>query len=223
MPERVFPRAVAFDLDGLMFNTEELYNEVGSELLRRRGATFTPELKDAMMGRPARVALQVMIDRHNLDDTVAGLAEESAAIFAGILDYRLALMPGLSELLDALERAEVPKGVTTSSSRGFTTGVLSRFQLEPRFKFLLTAEDVVHGKPDPEIYLKAADRFRVSPADLLVLEDSQNGCRAAVAAGTRAVAVPSADSRHHDFSGTVLVAESLADPRLYEVLGLPQR
>src|SRR5262245_34561894 len=116
MPESTIPLAVAFDLDGLMFNTEELYNEVRAELLRRRGARFSADLKDAMMGRPARVALQIMIDRCGLNDTVAGLAAESEVIFAGILDTRLALMPGVADLLDALERADLPKAIATSSS-----------------------------------------------------------------------------------------------------------
>jgi len=66
-------RAVIFDLDGLMFNTEELYQEVGAELLRRRGYLFTQELLDQMMGRPSHVALQIMIDTHTLKATVEEL------------------------------------------------------------------------------------------------------------------------------------------------------
>ena len=96
------PRAVVFDLDGLMFNTEELYYEVGSEILRRRGYAFTPELLDQMMGRPSHIALQIMIDTHTLKATVAELLAETDEIFPGILRERLAPMPGLVELL-ALE------------------------------------------------------------------------------------------------------------------------
>ncbi|HWC89874.1 MAG TPA: HAD hydrolase-like protein, partial [Pirellulales bacterium] len=110
-------QAVVFDLDGLMFNTEELYQDVGGELLRRRGKVFTSELLDAMMGRPNRVALQIMVDWHSLPDTVDGLIAETEVIFVGILDERLALMPGLAELLDALEQAGIPKAIATSSPR----------------------------------------------------------------------------------------------------------
>jgi HAD superfamily hydrolase (TIGR01509 family) len=214
------PAAAVFDLDGLLFNTEELYQQVGSELLRRRGHEFGPDLLNAMMGRPGRVALQMMIDYHRLHDTVETLAEESAAIFPAILDQRLAFMPGVPELLEALEKAGVPKAVATSSGRRFTSDVLGRFRLEPRFQFVLTAEDVVEGKPHPEIYLKAAVHFGVEPAEIVVFEDSQNGCRAAVAAGAIAVAVPGGHSRTHDFSGAALVAETLADRRIYELLGI---
>ena len=196
MPTKSFPapRAVVFDLDGLMFNTEELYQLVGAEVLRRRGKTFDADLLNAMMGCPPRVSLQTMIDWHKLDDTVEMLTAENEEIFAEILDTRLELMPGLSELLSALERAGIPKAIATSSGPKFVHNVLGRFDLAPRFQFILTCDDVTDGKPHPEIYLKAAERFGIAPSELLVLEDSQNGCRAAVAAGTFAVAVPAGHS-----------------------------
>ena len=125
-------KAVVFDLDGLMFNTEELYQHVGGEVLRRRGKLFDAELLDAMMGRPGSVALQLMIDWHQLVDTVEQLATESDEVFAGILGERLETMPGLLQLLDALERAAVPKAIATSSRRAFVTDVLSRFDLPRR-------------------------------------------------------------------------------------------
>lgn len=211
-----------FDLDGLMFNTEELYQSVGGELLRRRGLKFTSQLLDKMMGRPGSVALQIMIDEHALSATVDDLTRETDEIFPAILDARLAMMPGLANLLVALEAAGVPKGIATSSRRSFVSDVLRRFALEPRFRFVLAAEDVVDGKPHPEIYLKAAARFGVPPARMMVLEDSQNGCRAAVASGAIAVAVPGGHSHTHDFSGARLVAATLADRRIYELLRLPQ-
>ena len=216
-------KAVVFDLDGLMFNTEELYQHVGGEVLRRRGKLFDAELLDAMMGRPGSVALQLMIDWHQLVDTVEQLATESDEVFAGILGERLETMPGLLHLLDALERAAVPKAIATSSRRAFVTDVLSRFDLEPRFSFILTAEDVVQGKPFPEIYQRAAARFGLEPRETLVLEDSENGCRAAAAAGAFTVAVPGGHSRRHNFEVASLVVDSLADQRIYETLGLPHR
>jgi HAD superfamily hydrolase (TIGR01509 family) len=214
------PKAVVFDLDGLMFNTEELYQEVGGEILRRRGKSFNGDLLDAMMGRPADVALKLMIDWHGLDSTVDELAAETDEIFATLLDARLAVMPGLLGLLAKLEESGLPKAIATSSGPDFVDTVLAKFDLEKRFKFILTCDDICHGKPHPEIYLLAARRFGCEPGELLVLEDSQNGCRSAIAAGTLAVAVPSGPSRRHDFHGAALVADSLDDLRLWALLGL---
>ena len=222
MPDHAV-RAVVFDLDGLMFNTEELYIDVGTELLRRRGKTFGKELLDRMMGRPSAVALQFMIEEHGLSSTVEDLLAETDEIFPEILRTRLMPMPGLVELLDALERHNVPKSIATSSRRLFVDRVLTPFGFHSRFAFILTSEDIVHGKPDPEIYLKAAAMHGVAPQEVLILEDSQNGCRAAIAAGAIAVAVPGDHSRSHDFTGAALIAHSLADERLYELLGITAR
>jgi HAD superfamily hydrolase (TIGR01509 family) len=215
------PRAVVFDMDGLMFNTEDVYWLVGTELLRRRGCCFSRELSDAMMGRPPQSSFDVMIRWHSLDATWQELAAESEKIFLELLEQRLAPMPGLMELLRALEKAHIAKAIGTSSGRRSLEAILSRFALEPRFQFILTAEDITRGKPDPEIYLKAAARFGIPPSQMLVLEDSQTGCRSAAAAGALVVAVPGAHSMRQDFSSAVLVLSSLADRRLYQLLELP--
>lgn len=214
-------RAITFDLDGLMFNTEELYDVVMQELCRRRTLTFTDELRMKMMGRPGEVALAVMIEHHELvQDTPAAMLSESDLIFEKVLAERLDTMPGLLPLLDALEKSGIPKGIATSSRRKYVDYVLGRFDLSHRFAFILSAEDVAHGKPHPEIYLKAADWHGVPPAEMMVLEDSQNGCRAAVAAGAFAVAVPGVHSRSHRFDGAAIVADSLNDRRIFAALGL---
>ncbi len=211
--------AVVFDLDGLLVNTEELYQHVGSEMLRRRGRTFDADLLDAMMGRPQKVALGVMIEWHGLDDTVETLAAETKVIFESLLDDRLRPMPGAVALVEHLVARGLPRGVATSSGPDFAHDVLGRVGLLDRFGFVLTSADVTQGKPHPEIYETAAGRLGVRPERMLVLEDSAAGCRAAVAAGAVAVAVPGGHSRRHDFTGARLVAESLADPRIHALLG----
>jgi len=214
------PRAVVFDLDGLMFNTEEIYQFVGDAVLQRRGCRLETELLKMIMGRPGAIALQMMIDYHRLDVTVERLRSESEVLFADVLADRLQTMPGLLELLDGLDAADIPKAIATSSGRRFAETVLGHFDLQPRFSFLLTAEDIVEGKPHPEIYLLAARRLAVDPTEMLVLEDSENGCRAAVASGAVTIAVPGRWSCSHDFDGADLIAESLADKRVYRLLQL---
>lgn len=213
-------RAVVFDMDGLMFNTEDVYTSAGEELLRRRGHRFTTELKDEMMGLRPQPAFEAMIRRCKLPESWEVLAAESNRIFLDLLREGLAPMPGLMPLLDALERAGLPKAIATSSCRELVAACLEPFDLRRRFEFVLTAEDVANGKPHPEIYLAAAKRFSIPPSEMAVLEDSQNGCMAAAAAGAFTIAVPAAHSRGHDFSRASLVVDGLADPRLYAALGV---
>jgi HAD superfamily hydrolase (TIGR01509 family) len=215
-------KAVTFDLDGLMFNTEELYQEVGSAILARRGKEFTGELIDKMMGRKSNVALALMIEHHQLDATPEQLAAETAEIFGGILPGRLEPMPGLLQLLAALEAAGIPKGIATSSGGAFVERVLGVFTLQPRFDFIIVSEDIEHGKPEPDVYLLAAQRHGMSPQEMMVLEDSQIGCQAAVAAGAYTVAVPHGQSLTHHFPGVQFEANTLADQRIYAALRLPK-
>jgi HAD superfamily hydrolase (TIGR01509 family) len=213
-------RAVVFDLDGLMFNTEELYQEVGSTVLARRGFDFPAGLLNEMMGRQSDKALQIMIDWHKLTDTVEILAAESMQVMHELLVTRLTPMPGLLDLLVALETANIPKAIATSSSRAFLDRVLEQSRLAGRFAFTIAGSEIEHGKPDPDIYLLAAEKYRTPPQEMMVLEDSQIGCQAAVAADTYAVAVPGGHSHTHHFPGVKFIAETLADERIYRALGM---
>ena len=175
------------------------------------------------MGLPPKTTFGVMIEWHGLDESWERLAVESNRIFLDVLPEHLAPLPGLFGLLDALEAADIRKAIATSSKRELADACLSPFDLQPRFQFILTSEDVTRGKPNPEIYLTAAQRLGLEPERTLVLEDSENGCRAAAASGAFAVAVPGEHSRTHDFSTASLVVDDLADRRLYEVLGIGPR
>lgn len=213
-------QAVALDMDGLMFNTEDVYFHVGERLMQRRGYTYSQELCNAVMGCPPQTAFETMIRWHNLADTWQELQKESEATFFELLDQYLEPMPGLMEWIDFLEQRNIPRAICTSSSRAVMEGVTQRFGLESRFDFTLTANDIVLGKPHPEIYLRAAQRFNVPPQAMMVLEDSQNGCLAGANAKAFVVAVPAEHSRHMDFSMATQQVSSLADPKLYEFLNL---
>ncbi len=209
--------AVVFDLDGLMFNTEEIFNETGTELLRRRGITDVQPVIDRMMGRRAHEAFQQMIDYCQFKETIEELQAESNEIFHRLLHEKIAPMPGLFDLLTLLEEKQIPKGVATSSGRAYLEEVLGRFDLLHRFMTTLTSEDVQHGKPHPEIYLKAAECLQTPPENMLVLEDSSNGTKAAVAAGAYIVSVPHVFSQKQDFTGTRHIATSLLDPYILDL------
>jgi HAD superfamily hydrolase (TIGR01509 family) len=213
-------RAVCFDLDGLMVNTEHVFFDAGSELLRRRGLEMTVEVMNVLIGRRPQESFRELVRYLKLDESPEDLRAESLVIFDALLAERLAPMPGLYELLDQIEARGLPKGVATSSPRGYLHNVLGRLGLMPRFPLTLTAEDVVLGKPHPEIYLKAAAALGVQPVEMLVLEDSHAGTQAAVAAGAHVVSVPHEFTAGHDFAGAMHIAGSLQDPYLLRLLAV---
>jgi HAD superfamily hydrolase (TIGR01509 family) len=217
IPERLV-QAVVFDMDGLMFNTEDIYDRVGKSLLERRGHEFSLELKRRMMGRQNREALQIMIDHCCLRDSVEHLNQESNALFLGMLQANIQMLQGLEQLLNWLERERIPKAVATSSSRVLAEASLGFFNLIPRFEFVLTGDEVTRGKPDPEIYLSAAGRLQILPDRMLVLEDSINGSRAAVSAGAITVAIPGPHNAEEDYGHVHHVANALDAPIIWTLL-----
>jgi len=211
-------RAVVFDLDGITVNSEDLYEQAGETVLRRRGKTYDAALREQMMGRPVADSLRIMIDCHSLPDALEDLMCECKQELEALMATSLEAMPGLYELIEELVAAKLPIAVATSGVREYAHHVLTRLAVLDRFKFVLTAEDIQRGKPDPEVYLLAAERLGLPPATMMVLEDSANGCRAAVGAGAFTVAVPNRHTHEHTFPGVQFVANTLADPRIRAVL-----
>jgi HAD superfamily hydrolase (TIGR01509 family) len=205
-------RAVCFDLDGLMFNTEHVFYESADVLLQRRGLSMSRGAMDAMLGRRPLESFQALIDYLGLKEGPAELLTESRVVFHELLQTKLQPMPGLFELLDLIEAVGLPKGVATSSPLDYLEDVFGRFNLLSRFPIALTAESVTHGKPNPEIYLKAAEQLGVQPGEMLVLEDTQTGTRAGAAAGAYVVSVPHEHTATHDFSQAKYIATGLNDP-----------
>ena len=207
------PQAVAFDMDGLMFNTEDVYWKAADTLLRRRGYPYTEELCAKVMGRPPRFCFETFIQAYNLSESWQELEAESEELFLSFLREGYSAMPGLFELLERIERAGLPKAVCTSSSERVLRAVLSRARLLERLVFFITSEGVVHGKPDPEIYRLAAQRFGVAPEKMLVFEDSTAGIRAAKAAGAVCCAVRAEHNKTADLSAADFLLTSLAEAR----------
>ena len=201
-------------MDGLMFSTEDVYWETAATVLRRRGHEYNQEVANDVMGRPPKYCFEKMIEYYGLDDDWETLHAESEDTFCKLLDGGFTMMPGLPELLDRLEKKGIPKSVCTSSSRRVAQEVLGRSGVMERFRFVLAFEDIVHGKPDPEIYLKAAQKFGVTPDQMLVLEDSVSGCHAAKNAGAVVVAVLADHNRTFDFSHASFIAQRLDDPEI---------
>jgi HAD superfamily hydrolase (TIGR01509 family) len=212
--------AVLFDLDGLIVNSEDVYEQADVEVLRRRGKVYEAELRAQMMGRPTAESLRKMIEWHALEDTVEMLDAERSLLRDELLEASIGPMPGLLELLTDLEAAGIPKAIGTSGHREYADYVLNRLGITKRFEFAITSNDVVYGKPAPDVYQLAAAKLGFAPRETMVLEDSPNGCLAGVAAGAFTVAVPNHHTRNYDFTGVRFIAETLADPRIRKALGI---
>jgi HAD superfamily hydrolase (TIGR01509 family) len=214
-------RCVAFDLDGVLVDTEPAFERSVGDLLAARGLGLTPELARRMLGTTTVQAFEHLRAHFRLAEPVEALANESVERLFALLDAEPApLLPGAAELLDRLGRRGVPVAIATSSHREHVERVLGPYRLLDRFAFVMTCADVTRGKPDPEIYLETARRFGHDPADMVVLEDSPNGLRAARGAGARCVVIPHARVPLDAIGLADAVVPSLAADELAVLLGL---
>ena len=214
-------RAVVFDLDGLLIDTEPVFREAATRLLAGHGIPPDPAFMQAIMGVPGRDALPRFRDHFRLTVPLEEVERGYRHFFFEVLQSGPApLMPGAAELLAALEACRIPKVIATSSGRDYVRVVFGPHGLLDRFAFVLTCEDVTHGKPHPEVYELAARRLGLPPADVLVLEDSPVGMRAAKAAGCRCVVVPHEHTPRADLVPADAVVESLAASELWRMIGI---
>ena len=221
MPDPARPiRAVAFDMDGLIFDTEAVFVRIATEAMAARGKVFTAGMMAAMIGRPGAVAGPALVELAGLDEDPAAVLAELRGRLDAVIETAVHPMPGLFALLARLEHRRIPRAVATSTRHEPARRLLERHGLMPHFRFVLGGDEVRRGKPDPEIYRTAAARLGVDPPSLLVLEDSPAGVTAAKAAGAFVVAVPHEHSPAAGVSHADRIVDRLDDPGL---LGLIER
>jgi HAD superfamily hydrolase (TIGR01509 family) len=203
-------RAIIFDMDGLMIDSEKIYWAVTRRIAGSFGKEVADETLGRMMGRSPLDSVALLAAEVGLPQSPQELHAMREEAVEKELKKGVEPMPGLLDVLPRF-KARFLLGVATSAPMYLVDIVLGGLHLKPVFDVLQTSDDVVKGKPDPEIYLKAMSRLGVKPAETIVLEDSSNGSLAAKRAGAYAIAVPSQYTRRQDFSFVDYVAIDLLD------------
>ncbi|HOM03224.1 MAG TPA: HAD family phosphatase [Acetivibrio sp.] len=203
-------KAVVFDMDGLMIDTERLYFEVERVIARDFGKEVKDETLWKMMGRKPIEAITVFAEDLGLDISPEELLGIRDNLFVKKLVNEVEAMPGLSDILNSL-KGKLKMGIATGSPSKFLKIVLDKLNIGGYFDIFVTSDEVQKGKPDPEVYNIAAMRLQVLPSECIVLEDSSNGALAAVKAGCYTIAVPSVYTDKQDFSFVNYIARDLRD------------
>jgi len=182
--------AVAFDMDGLLVDTEPLWLETETEVMARLGAQWTPRDQEALLGGSMQRTVSYLLAKATRSASPEAVERWlTEGMLERVRAGRVVVQPGARDLLAAVAAAGLPHALVTSSQRPFAAAVLASTALA--FPVTVCAEDVAMTKPDPEPYRLAAKLLDADPARCVALEDSPNGVASASAAGLRVVAVPS--------------------------------
>jgi HAD superfamily hydrolase (TIGR01509 family) len=180
---------VIFDLDGVLLDSEHVWDEVREELARERGGRWHERAQREMMGMSSIEWSRYMHDEIGVPDPPEEISAEVVRRLEAVYREQLPAMPGAREAVERLA-ARWPLALASSSNRELIVLALDLLGVAARFQATVSSEEVARGKPAPDVYLEAARRLRVDPTRAAAVEDSHNGIRAAKAAGMRAIAIP---------------------------------
>ena len=181
--------AVVFDLDGVLLDSEQVWDEVREELVKERGGRWHEQAQTEMMGMSSIEWSRYMHDELDLPEPPEEISAEVVRRLDEVYRKRLPLIDGAREAVERLA-ARWPLGLASSSNREVIDLVLDLSGLARYFRVTVSSEEVPRGKPAPDVYLEAARGLGVPPERCAAVEDSHNGIRSAKAAGMRVIAIP---------------------------------
>ena len=206
---------VIFDMDGVLADSETLWNDIDAAMLAEHGVTYAGEHKHQVLGKSFALSLQFYKEQFGLLCTIEHLTERRIVIATDYYASRIEMFPDAPHVLQTLRERGLRIGMATSSVSTLALAFLERHKLRDFFDTIVGGEEVEHGKPNPHIYLRAAEKLEAQPTQCLVVEDALAGVQAGKSAGMTVAAIPDphfADARDYEGKADFILT------RLNEVL-----
>ena len=184
-------QAVVFDLDGVLLQSEEVWDDVRERYVRERGGRYDEEVQRAMMGMSAPEWSRFLHEEAGVPDAPETINRDVVERMLEAYRRELPLLPGAKEVVRRAAAA-FPLALASSSNRAIFEAALELAGLTACFRATVSSEEVARGKPAPDVYLEAARRLGVAPEACAAVEDSHSGIASAKAAGMRVIAIPNA-------------------------------
>ncbi len=207
--------AIIFDMDGLLVDTEPVWEEAETEMLAVYNVKMDAEVRMSLIGLRNDVFLSRLINQYNIQADLDDLQADIIGRMLKLIPIKAKPMPGALELIHYAVDNGIPTAIASSSPGAIIEAVVSHQGWAKYIPVRCSAEHLIAGKPEPYVYLEAAKALGVNPVNCLALEDSPNGARAAVAAGMTCYAVP--DLSHTRIEAFQGVTDNLFDS-LHQVL-----
>lgn len=206
-------KGIIFDMDGVLINSEPFHYQVWKEALKKRGINLDYEIYKPCIGSTVQVLMQILHEHYGVDEKDDSLPLEVKNLKQEMIEKQgyPPLIPYVKDMLERFHEAGYQMAVASSSPQEYIENVTSYWGISPYFQVLVSGEHVEHPKPAPDIFLKTADILGLLPEECLVIEDSENGCRAAKAAGMTCMAYYNPDSGKQNLQTASVVVEGFEE------------
>ena len=206
-------KGIIFDMDGVLINSEPFHYQVWKEALKKRGINLDYEIYKPCIGSTVQVLMQILHEHYGVDKKDDSLPLEVKNLKQEMIEKQgyPPLIPYVKDMLERFHEAGYQMAVASSSPQEYIENVTSYWGISPYFQVLVSGEHVEHPKPAPDIFLKTADILGLLPEECLVIEDSENGCRAAKAAGMTCMAYYNPDSGKQNLQTASVVVEGFEE------------
>ena len=192
-------RTVIFDMDGVIIDSEPLWEKAERILLGRRGLDYNPAYREKIVGLNQKDSGKLLKETFNLPETIEELLAERIEILLPLYEKELELVPGFITILKEIKESGFLLALASSSPYRVINFVLDKFSLNQFFSVVVSGESVEFGKPYPDIYLYTAKKLGVKTEECVVIEDSINGVKSAKSAGMMCIAVPDKRLSQNEF------------------------
>jgi len=211
-------RAVIFDLDGVIVNSEDAHIESEKQTFLKFGVKISSDELHEYAGATAEAMFTDLIRRYRLRTTFQEMVKIKEQSFYRLLDEDAEPTKGVIELIQRLKKAGTRLAIASSSNRKWIEYILKKLQITRLFDCFVGAEDIVHSKPDPEIYLKAARALGMRPDECVVIEDAERGVQAAKRAGMKTIGYMNPRSGKQDLSEADVIIDDFSALDVNELL-----
>ncbi|HQY21990.1 MAG TPA: HAD family phosphatase [Ignavibacteria bacterium] len=207
-------KAVIFDMDGVLIDSEPAYLEMNLKMFEQFGIEMDEENYKALVGIPSVPMWKFLKEKYELKNEVSEFINLEKKRMLEILDSDIITKPvtGIKELMDDLKSFNFKLSVASSSAKDNINFVLEKLKIKDNFEFIISGEDVVNGKPFPDIFLKVSDFFNISPEKCFVIEDSVNGIKAANSAGMNSIGFINDGTNTQDLSKADIIINNFDSP-----------
>ena len=203
-------KAVIFDMDGVIIDSEPIHFEVDMQTMREFGVNISKDELNKYVGTTNEYILNDLINKYKIQKSIKEILEYKMELtIRRIKETKINAISGIPELLISLKHNNIKTAIGSSSPKELIITVIEKFQLGKYFDCIVSGDEVKEGKPKPDIYLEVSKRIGVNPEECIVIEDSRNGVLAAKNAGMKCFGFRNVNSGNQDLSKADIIVDSI--------------